>query len=76
MKKQLIYSSVLAAATILATAGTAFAVIVIPPTEPTTVEECKKDGWRAYGDLFKNQGDCVSFVVTNGRNAPDGPPVH
>jgi|GEM_PF-2722146 len=40
---------------------------------PTTVNECKKGGWENYGGLFKNQGDCVSYVVTEGRNAPNGP---
>jgi hypothetical protein len=32
-------------------------------------DDCKKDGWQAYG-IFKNQGDCVSWVVTLGRNEP------
>lgn len=47
-----------------------------PPSEPTTTAECKHGGWKNYGDLFKNQGDCVSFVVTEGRNEPSGPPLH
>jgi len=38
---------------------------------PTNKEQCKKDGWRQYG-VFKNQGDCVSFVATNGKNPPAG----
>ena len=38
-------------------------------TRPTSAEQCKRDGWRRYG-IFKNQGDCVSYLVTNGRNAP------
>jgi hypothetical protein len=29
---------------------------------PTDKEQCKKNGWQAFGDLFKNQADCVSFV--------------
>jgi hypothetical protein len=37
---------------------------------------CKKGGWRlltdASGTPFKNQGDCVSYVATNGRNVADG----
>jgi hypothetical protein len=37
---------------------------------PTTKEQCKNDGWRSFGTSFKNQGDCVSFVATNGRNEP------
>jgi len=38
---------------------------------PTTKDECKEDGWQAFG-IFKNQGDCVSFVATNGKNPPNG----
>ena len=41
------------------------------PLLPTSAEQCKKDGWRAYG-VFKNQGDCVSFVATRGKNPPAG----
>ncbi|HET7571329.1 MAG TPA: hypothetical protein VFJ77_01525 [Gaiellaceae bacterium] len=36
---------------------------------PTNGDQCKKDGWKQYG-VFKNQGDCVSFVATGGRNLP------
>lgn len=32
------------------------------PTDPTTKDDCKKDGWLSYG--FKNQGQCVRFVET------------
>jgi hypothetical protein len=39
---------------------------------PVTKQECKKGGWRDFG-VFKNQGDCVSFVATGGRNEPAGP---
>ncbi len=35
---------------------------------PTTPEQCKNGGWEAFG--FKNQGDCVSFVATEGKNEP------
>ena len=42
-----------------------------PNGVPTASEQCKKDGWRPYG-LFKNQGDCVSYVATGGRNLPAG----
>jgi hypothetical protein len=34
--------------------------------EPTTKDECKNGGWRDFG-TFKNQGDCVSFVATGGK---------
>ena len=30
--------------------------------------DCKKGGWTSFGNGFKNQGDCVSFVATGGRN--------
>jgi len=36
---------------------------------PTSKNQCKNGGWRAYG-VFKNQGDCVSFVATAGENPP------
>ena len=39
---------------------------------PTTKEQCKNGGWKNYGTKFKNQGDCVSFVATRGKNAPAG----
>jgi hypothetical protein len=38
---------------------------------PATSEECKNGGWRSFG-RFKSQGDCVSFVVTQGKNQPGG----
>jgi hypothetical protein len=38
--------------------------------------DCKKGGWRTLTDMFgtpfKNQGDCVSYLATNGRNLADG----
>jgi hypothetical protein len=36
---------------------------------PTAKGECKNGGWQSYG-VFKNQGDCVSFVATGGKNPP------
>jgi len=29
---------------------------------PTSIEQCKKNGWKNYGTMFKNQGQCVKFV--------------
>jgi hypothetical protein len=40
------------------------------PAFPTTKQQCKKGGWKDFGLLFKNQGDCVSFVATGGKNEP------
>jgi hypothetical protein len=36
---------------------------------PTSQQECEGGGWRTYG-IFRNQGDCVSFVATGGKNPP------
>lgn len=36
---------------------------------PMTTAQCTNGGWRSYG-IFKNQGDCVSFVASKGRNLP------
>jgi hypothetical protein len=44
-------------------------VVVDAPPLPTAKEQCENGGWQTYG-LFKNQGDCVSFVATGGQNAP------
>ena len=44
---------------------------VAPSRVPTTKDQCKNGGWRNFG-VFKNQGDCVSFVATGGKNPPAG----
>jgi Tol biopolymer transport system component len=36
---------------------------------PTTKDDCKGDGWETFG-IYKNQGDCVSYVATKGTNHP------
>jgi hypothetical protein len=46
-------------------------VVIDAPQLPTANDQCKNRGWRTYG-VFKNQGDCVSFVATGGRNQPSG----
>jgi len=38
-------------------------------TGPTSADQCKKGGWQVFG-IFKNEGDCVSFVATGGKNPP------
>ncbi len=38
---------------------------------PSNIDQCKKGLWQSYG-VFKNQGDCVSFVATGGKNLPAG----
>jgi DNA-binding beta-propeller fold protein YncE len=55
------------------TPGSSVGVAVASPRSllPTLKEQCKNGGWRTFG-VFKNQGDCVSFVATKGKK----PPVH
>lgn len=43
------------------------------PERPTTREECMGAGFRDFEELgFRNQGDCVAFVQTGGKNEPGG----
>ena len=37
-------------------------------TGPTSTAQCKDGGWKAFA-IFKNQGDCVSYVATGGKNS-------
>jgi hypothetical protein len=50
--------------------------VVGSPTSPVTKDDCKNGGWKnltgANGQPFKNQGDCVSYVATHGKNLPAG----
>jgi hypothetical protein len=49
---------------------TATAPLVGPPTNK---DQCKSDGWKSFNNpAFKNQGDCVSFVATGGKNPGKG----
>jgi hypothetical protein len=41
-------------------------------TAPSDDTQCKDGAWQTFGTLFKNQGDCVSFLATQGRNQPAG----
>lgn len=45
-----------------------------PLINQTSKGECKKGGWvNAFTFLlFRNQGDCVSFFATKGKNLPNG----
>jgi hypothetical protein len=47
--------------------------VVDAPPLPTSKAQCKHGGWRSFG-VFGNQGDCLSFVATEGRNPPAGSP--
>ena len=48
----------------------------LAPPIPTLKVECENGGWRYLTDNkgrpFKNQGDCVSFVATGGKNPANG----
>jgi hypothetical protein len=48
-------------------------VIVDAAPLPASKDECKNGGWQTFG-VFKNQGDCVSFVATKGKNPPANSP--
>lgn len=50
-------------------AGLDFVATITYTPLPTTTAQCKDGGWQSYG-IFKNQGDCVSYVATRGKNAP------
>ncbi|MDH3397948.1 MAG: hypothetical protein OEM81_08980, partial [Acidimicrobiia bacterium] len=56
-----------ATVTIIDNDGTA----ILSGSLPTTKDACKKGGWVGFG-VFKNQGDCVSYVATGGKNPPAG----
>ena len=46
------------------------------PTPPPNKDACKKNGWMNFTDdqarPFKNQGDCVSYQATGGKNKAAG----
>jgi hypothetical protein len=48
-------------------------VVVDTKPLPTSTDQCKNGGWRTYG-VFKNQGDCVSYVATKGKSPPANTP--
>lgn len=56
--------------------GSTFVDDITVTTAPSSKDACKKDGWQDFtdptGTTFKNQGDCVSYVATNGTNAAAG----
>ena len=47
--------------------------IVVVDAQPfaTSKDQCQHGGWRTFPG-FKNQGDCVSYVATKGKNPPAG----
>jgi len=38
---------------------------------PTSTDQCTNGNWRQFS-MFKNQGDCVSYVASSGKNPPTG----
>jgi len=43
------------------------------PTTQAAKDQCKNGGWRNFtSPSFKNQGDCVSYFATGGRNPGSG----
>jgi hypothetical protein len=40
----------------------------VPPL-PSASAQCEHGGWVTF-NAFKNEGDCVSFIATGGKNAP------
>jgi 6-phosphogluconolactonase (cycloisomerase 2 family) len=56
-------------ATVATEGGSTGIAIASPGGLPTSKEQCKHGGWRLFG--FKNEGQCVSFVVT-GKKQPPG----
>jgi len=43
----------------------AFQTYINVPPGPTSKDECKKGGWRSFGTMFKNQGECVTLFDTD-----------
>ena len=44
-------------------------VSLTPAGLPTSKDACKNGAWQSF-PAFKNQGDCVSFVASAGKNKP------
>lgn len=45
------------------------AVVFDAPLLPASRAQCKYGGWRNFGGMFKNQGQCVAFVVKQARQS-------
>lgn len=69
------------ASTTSGTCGPALDMVTISetvPPAPATADDCKKNGWQTMRDSagtpFSNQGDCVSYYATDGKNQAAGNP--
>jgi len=64
------------AGVVAAIGGISFASAQVAPSDPPfagyTKDQCKNGGWQSNfpAGTFKNQGDCVSFFATGGKNQP------
>jgi hypothetical protein len=56
-------------ATVVWSGGTLVTTVIVNCALPASKDECRNGGWRNFPG-FKNQGDCVSFVATGGKNPP------
>lgn len=43
----------------------AFRTYINVPPGPTSKDQCKKGGWKSFGDMFHNQGQCVTLFDTD-----------
>ena len=53
-------------------------VTAVAGAAPTSTDQCRNEGWRRFTNpRFKNQGDCVSYVASQGRAGgnPKGTPT-
>jgi hypothetical protein len=71
---------VTATATRTPTAGVSVTptVTAVVGAAPTSADQCRNEGWRRFTNpRFKNQGDCVSYVASQGRAGgnPKGTPT-
>ncbi len=59
-------------------AAASMPTVAVAYSYPADGDDCKNGGWQTFvtpEGTFKNQGDCQSWVVTNGKNAPANTPV-
>ena len=56
--------------------GPALDMVTLSAPAALTAADCKAGGWRTMtnsgGESFRNQGDCVSYYATRGRNLASG----
>ena len=50
-------------------AGRDHSLALVGTSLPTSADQCKQDGWEGFA-VFRNEGECVSYVASRGRNTP------